>query len=68
EYLAALYANQKQQVLESHLLDFSGDLYGKQITVIVYKKLAEAKKFESTQDEHSFIEQAVTAVRAYFNE
>lgn len=65
EYDAAIYANQKMQVLEAHLLDFSGDLYGQRITVILIKKIVAAKVFQDAQDERSFIASAVEAVRKY---
>jgi riboflavin kinase / FMN adenylyltransferase len=68
EYRAAVYANQERQVLEAYLLDFSGDLYEKQITVVLIEKLAEAKKFQNAKDEQDFIEWAVTEVQKYFDE
>lgn len=68
EYRAAVYANQKRQVLEAYLFDFSGDLYGKQMTVMLFEKLAETKAFRDTQDEQSFINWAVAEVQKYFNE
>jgi riboflavin kinase/FMN adenylyltransferase len=67
EYRAAVYANQQRQVLEAHILDFSGDLYGKHMTVVLLWKLAETKTFHGTQDEQSFINWAVTEVQKYFN-
>lgn len=68
EYRSAVYANQKRQVLEAYLFDFSGDLYGKQMTVVLLWKLAETKAFRGTQDEQSFINWAVAEVQKYFNE
>jgi riboflavin kinase/FMN adenylyltransferase len=68
EYEAAVYANQKRQLLEAHLFDFSGDLYGKQITIILLERLAETKEFRGAQDERSFIEWAVSEVKKYFNQ
>jgi FAD synthase len=67
EYRAAVYANQKRQVFEAYLFDFFGDLYGKQITVVLLCKLAEAKKFQNVKDKQDFIEWAVTGVRKYFD-
>jgi FAD synthase len=61
-----VYANQKRNLLESHLLDFSGDLYGKEMTVTLYEKLAESKGFKSDVEREEFIAWAVEAVREYF--
>ena len=68
EYRAAIYANQKRHVLEAHILDFSGDLYGKRIIVILLARLAEAKAFLDVQEQQRFIGWAVAEVRKYFNQ
>ena len=67
EYAAAIYANRKRRLLEAHLLDFSGDLYGKRITVILLARLAEEKAFLDVQDQRRFIGWAVAEVRKYFD-
>ncbi len=67
EYIAAVYANQRRKLLESHLLDFSGDLYRKEMTVILYEQLAESKGFKSDAEREEFIAWAVGAVREYFS-
>jgi FAD synthase len=66
EYPAAIYANQKRNLLESHLLDFSGDLYGVEMTVWLFEKLETSKVFASEQDRVEFITWAVESVREYF--
>jgi riboflavin kinase/FMN adenylyltransferase len=66
EYIAAVYANQRRKLLESHLLDFSGDLYGKKMTVTLYEKIAESKGFKSDAEREEFIAWAVKSVREYF--
>src|SRR3989344_834484 len=48
-YHSAIFANQERKILEAYLLDFSGDLYGKEITIELHKKIREAGKF--TDDE-----------------
>ncbi|MFZ2187659.1 MAG: riboflavin kinase [Candidatus Moraniibacteriota bacterium] len=67
EYRAAVYANQERQVLEAYLFDFSGNLYGKQITIMLFEKLADAERFRDSKDQKTFIEWAVSEVRKYFN-
>lgn len=67
EYHAAVYANQKLHLLEAHLFDFSGDLYGKQMTVLLLEKLADAEKFRDNKDRKTFIEWVVSEVKKYFN-
>lgn len=67
EYHAAIYANKKRMVLEAFLFDFSGDLYGKKITMTLLERMAESKTFQGIQDEKSFIDWAVKEVEKYFN-
>lgn len=66
EYPSAIYANQKRHLLESYLLDFSGNLYGQEITVRLLEKLEVAKTFKVEQDRIEFIDWAVKSVRNYF--
>ncbi len=44
-YMAALFADQKRNLLEAHVLDFSGDLYGKEITIEIIKKIRDRQVF-----------------------
>ena len=39
----------KEKRLESHIFDFDGDLYGKEIEVEIIKKLRDNRKFESAE-------------------
>lgn len=69
EYEAGVYANQKRHILEAHLLDFSGDLYGKEITILLHEKIRDDKEFSSFSNEAELsraIQGDVEKVRKYF--
>lgn len=54
--------------VESYLLDFSGDLYGKTVRVDFYSFLRQEKKFETADDLSCRIKLDVAQVRKYFSE
>ncbi|WP_115717407.1 bifunctional riboflavin kinase/FAD synthetase [Gallaecimonas mangrovi] len=58
--------NGKVPTLEVHLLDFSGDLYGCQLDVILRKKLRDEQRFESLDALRSQIEKDEQAARTFF--
>lgn len=68
EYIAAVYANQNRKLLESHILDFSGDLYEQEITVRLFQKLETSKSFRTEAERTEFIAWAVKSVRQYFSQ
>lgn len=53
--------------IETHLLDFSRDIYGEEVRVSFIKKLREEKKFSSVNDLISQIEQDVKLARTFFS-
>jgi len=55
-------------MVEPWILDFSGDLYGKEIRVFFYKKLRNEKKFPSMEALMEQIHLDAEATRAYFAE
>lgn len=63
---AGAYANRERNILEAHLLDFSGDLYGKSVSVEICEKLREGAVFESEQALQKAIAADVQSARAYF--
>jgi riboflavin kinase/FMN adenylyltransferase len=65
EYGAAVYADQRNKVLESHLLDFSGDLYGKEIIVELHEKIRNDRRFESANEAREAIADDVQKAREY---
>ncbi len=65
---AAIYADQRRNLLESHLLDFSEDLYGKHIAVTLIEKLREDKSFNDIESLVRQIGEDVNAARSFFAE
>lgn len=58
--------NEKDYKSESFLLDFSGNLYGKWISVRLLKKLRDNKKFTSSESLISQMKKDILAVREFF--
>jgi FAD synthase len=48
-YPAALYKENGKDSLEAHLLDFSGDLYGENMTFSAHKKIRDVKIFPTKE-------------------
>ncbi len=68
-YDAGVYVNTKRNILEAHLLDFSGDLYDTTIAVTLYKKIREDKDFVApmnTAELSKMIADDIVSVRKYF--
>ncbi len=64
EYQAAVFVDEKREILEAHLLDFSGDLYGKTISVKLCNKIRDAAVFSDTASLVYAFEVDVAAVRS----
>lgn len=66
EYEAAAYADQKRKVLEAHLLDFSKNLYGWNVTIELLKKIRDHKKFTDDQSLRKAIAGDIAKIKEYF--
>jgi riboflavin kinase/FMN adenylyltransferase len=55
-----------QRVVESHILDFDGDVYGERVEVSFHKRLREERIFPSVVDLSAQIRRDVEATREYF--
>jgi len=53
--------------VESFIFDFADDIYGKSITVRLYKKIRDNKKFASVEELVDQIKKDVEAVRQFFS-
>ncbi len=60
-------SDEKRAVLEVHLLDFSGDLYGAGITVIFRKKIRDELKFDSLDELKAHIAIDVQQTKEFFD-
>lgn len=58
---------EKEYKAESYILDFDKNIYGKWITIKLFKKLRGNKKFDSQQTLIKNMEQDVLATRKFFN-
>lgn len=54
--------------LETHVFDFSGDLYGQRVSVILRHKIRDEKKFAGLDALRAQIAKDVEAARAYFDQ
>jgi riboflavin kinase/FMN adenylyltransferase len=50
EYQAAIFYGNNKKIIEAHLLDFSGDLYGQEIEIEIEKKIREVIRFENIEE------------------
>lgn len=59
--------HEQDVTVETYLLDFSGDVYGQQLTVAFYQKLRELHRFENTQALRAQISRDEERARALFD-
>ena len=59
---------QDEPSMEIHLLNFSGDLYGREVTIKVYKKIRDTKDFNDFESLKIQIEMDVKQVKQFFKE
>ena len=64
-YGAAVYIDPARELLEAHLLNFDGDLYGKELTIEVFAKIRDSATFSSDTDLQAAIADDILAVREY---
>lgn len=64
--LAAAFADPLRGILEAHILDCDEDLYNREATITLHKKLRRNRRFETDDALRVAIASDVEAVRAYF--
>lgn len=50
KYKAAIFIGRDKKILEAHILDFSGNLYGRKIEVEAVEKIREARSFKGDEE------------------
>lgn len=65
-YHAAAYADTKRKLLEAHVLNFCGDLYGLTIEVTLVHMIREGRRFDSTEELTQAIAADIHAIEEYF--
>ncbi|MBP3580111.1 MAG: bifunctional riboflavin kinase/FAD synthetase [Clostridia bacterium] len=63
-----VWEDERKIMAETHIIDFSGDVYGKTVSVELYKRLRGEKKFKSLSELTQNISQNVQQTREYFKE
>lgn len=66
QFPAAIYADNGRHILEAYILNFSKDIYGKEIRVQLIEKIAEPLYSADEKEISDFVKQAVLSVRSYF--
>ncbi len=64
---AAVFIDPTRGLLEAHVLDFSGDLYGKTMAVELYARLRDGVEFADDATLRAAIAEDIRAVREYFD-
>lgn len=63
DYASVAFADPSRGVLEAHLFDFSGNLYGKEITVSLVKKIRDTKSFADDESLRAAMNEDATEAR-----
>jgi FAD synthase len=67
EYKAGLFIRKDKKILEAHILDFNGDLYGREIEVEIGEKVREAMEFNSDEELREQIEKDLDIIKYPFD-
>ncbi len=65
KYHAAIFASERRLILEAHLIDFDGDMYGKEIVVHIQKRLRDGRRFDDESELRAAIAADVAIIRGH---
>jgi len=63
---AAAFVDSTRQLLEAHILDFSGVLYGREVSIELVHKIRETQYFDNDDALRDAIREDIAKVREYF--
>lgn len=61
-YKAGIFIGKDKGILEAHLINFSGDLYGREIKVEIGEKIRDVMKFENDEELKQQIEKDIKLI------
>lgn len=67
EYLSGVYIHGHKPLLEAHILDFDGDLYGENLQVELEEKIRGAKKYDTDQELIAAISADIVAIQRHYH-
>jgi len=67
-HISAIYIPPNGKILETHLLDFIGDLYGQTIEVVIEKKIRESRPFKTKIELLRAIKEDIQMIRNFYRE
>lgn len=65
-YIGAAFADQSRKILEVHILDFSNDLYGMEVRIVLHEKIRETAVYRNDTDLKAAIQDDIAKVRKCF--
>ncbi len=65
-YKGATFYNKQRNILESHILGFNEEIYGKKIEVCLIKKVRDKMKFSSKGEAENQFKKDVQNVKKFF--
>ena len=65
-YKGATFFNKEMSILESHILDFSDDIYGKEIEVCLIEKVRDGMKFKSKEEAEEQFKKDIQQAKNFF--
>ena len=65
-YKGATFYNKQRNILESHILDFNEDIYGKKIEICLIEKVRDEMNFKSKEDAENQFKKDIQNVKKFF--